>query len=221
MNPALRGPHGPANGELLGPWRILEPIDSGTYGSVYRASLADRPEADGYALKLAHHAEDERMEREAELLLRIRHPHVGRSWGAAAMAAGLAIAIILALPDPQERGTGEPSLPVAETMQEPAARVPETVGVADAGVDDGVLSTAVGMPPAGIPNTALALPLPKAPDPGQKKPPCDPRSEHLILGACWTRIDVKPPCGSSGYEYDGKCVLPSVPTRRSPTSDPP
>ena len=70
--------HGPEIGELLGPWRILQRIGYGTYGSVYRVALADRPELNAYALKLAHYPGDARFEREAELLSRIHHPHVPR-----------------------------------------------------------------------------------------------------------------------------------------------
>jgi serine/threonine protein kinase len=81
MDPALRAPHGPEYGELLGPWRVLECIGYGTYGFVYRVVLADRPDAGEYALKLARYADDARFEREAELLSRIDHPHVPRFYG--------------------------------------------------------------------------------------------------------------------------------------------
>ncbi|MFL5344769.1 MAG: serine/threonine-protein kinase [Hyalangium sp.] len=81
MNPALRDPDGPEYGELLGPWRVVGRSGYGTYGSVYRVVLADRPEAGEYALKLARYADDARFEREAELLSRIHHPHVPRYHG--------------------------------------------------------------------------------------------------------------------------------------------
>jgi len=68
--------HAPAPGSLVGPWRILERTGSGTFGIVYRVCLAEEPGAGEYALKLAREAGDLRFEREADLLSRIRHPHV-------------------------------------------------------------------------------------------------------------------------------------------------
>jgi hypothetical protein len=68
--------HAPDAGSLIGPWRILERMGSGTFGIVYRVCLAEDPGAGEYALKLARHAGDLRFEREGELLSRLRHPHV-------------------------------------------------------------------------------------------------------------------------------------------------
>lgn len=75
---------------------------------------------------------------------------------------------------------------------------------------------------ASAPFSAVALPMPKAPLPGQKKPPCEPGYELAALGACWVvSFAKKPPCGSVGYEYDGKCVRPSYPAPLAPTSGEP
>ncbi len=68
--------HAPAVGALIGPWRILERMGSGTFGIVYRVCLAEEPGAGEYALKLAREAGDLRFEREGELLSRLHHPHV-------------------------------------------------------------------------------------------------------------------------------------------------
>ncbi|HEX8698010.1 MAG TPA: serine/threonine-protein kinase [Myxococcaceae bacterium] len=66
----------PDAGTLIGPWRILERMGSGSFGIVYSVCLAEEPAAGEYALKLARQAGDLRFEREGELLSRIRHPHV-------------------------------------------------------------------------------------------------------------------------------------------------
>jgi len=63
-------------GSLIGRWRILERMGSGTFGIVYRVCLAEDPGTGEYALKLARQAGDLRFEREGELLSRIHHPHV-------------------------------------------------------------------------------------------------------------------------------------------------
>jgi serine/threonine protein kinase len=53
-------------------------IGSGSHGTVFRVVHKDRPEAGSYALKVARKPNDERFEREAWLLSRIRHPSVPR-----------------------------------------------------------------------------------------------------------------------------------------------
>jgi eukaryotic-like serine/threonine-protein kinase len=74
-------PHAPALGSIVGAWRLLARIDSGSYGVVYRAQRADDPESPPVALKLAKQPGDPRFEREAELLRRVRHLGVPRYEG--------------------------------------------------------------------------------------------------------------------------------------------
>ncbi|HYI01541.1 serine/threonine-protein kinase [Hyalangium sp.] len=69
-------PHAPALGTTVGPWLILQRVDSGSYGVVYRAQRAGHPEAPVVALKMAKQAGDPRFEREAQLLQRVQHPSV-------------------------------------------------------------------------------------------------------------------------------------------------
>lgn len=66
-------------GMRVGSWQVKGFRGRGTYGTVYRA-VRVRDEGDGeiVALKLALRPGDERFEREAELLSRIRHPSVPR-----------------------------------------------------------------------------------------------------------------------------------------------
>jgi eukaryotic-like serine/threonine-protein kinase len=68
----------PEYGSRVGPWIVRERSGSGSHGTVFRVVRADKPEAGSYALKVALEAEDERFEREAWLLSRIRHPSVPR-----------------------------------------------------------------------------------------------------------------------------------------------
>ena len=91
----------------------------------------------------------------------------------------------------------------------------------DAGMGEEVLSSVHDPPRAAAPVYGLRLPLPKTPLPGQRRPPCDPDSEMMALGACWTILVKKPPCGSSGYELDGLCVIASIREPLQPTSDEP
>ncbi len=67
--------HAPVAGSMIGPWRILERMGSGTFGIVYRVCLAEDPGAGEYALKLAREAGDLRFEWEVELPAPLHHPH--------------------------------------------------------------------------------------------------------------------------------------------------
>ncbi|WP_224367793.1 serine/threonine-protein kinase [Hyalangium versicolor] len=63
---------------MVGPWRVLARVDSGSHGVVFRAQRADHPESPSVALKLARQVGDPRFEREAALLQRVQHPGVPR-----------------------------------------------------------------------------------------------------------------------------------------------
>ncbi|MFL5345810.1 MAG: protein kinase domain-containing protein [Hyalangium sp.] len=65
-------------GSWVGPWRILELHDFGSFGAIYRVERAGHPEAGPFALKIALHPEDPRFQREAELLQRGVHPSIPR-----------------------------------------------------------------------------------------------------------------------------------------------
>ena len=93
--------------------------------------------------------------------------------------------------------------------------------VPDAGVAEEVLLSVEQPPRTAVAISAVGLPMPKTPKPGQKKPPCDPDYELAALGACWFISKKEPPCGSGAYEYDGKCVRATFDSPRSPTSGDP
>jgi eukaryotic-like serine/threonine-protein kinase len=62
----------------VGPWLILERFDSGSFGVVFRAQRAGHPEAGPFAVKMAKQTWDDRFEREATMLQRVKHPAVPR-----------------------------------------------------------------------------------------------------------------------------------------------
>ncbi len=72
-------PTDPAPGCLVGPWLVLERLDWGNYGVVFRAQRAGHPESPPVALKMARNPSDPRFEREGLLLQRMPpHPSIPR-----------------------------------------------------------------------------------------------------------------------------------------------
>jgi len=96
-----------------------------------------------------------------------------------------------------------------------------TVGLADDEVEALVSDAEVAR--LGASASALALPMLKNPLPGQRKPPCEPRTQKAINGACWWVLDpsAKPPCGKSAYDHDDGCYGPVFEGTRPPTSEQP
>jgi len=139
--------------------------------------------------------------------------------GALGVAGTLAVCLLvgLALPPLHEWPA---RLAIVEEEEPADAGVEErTVGLADAGVDDSVL-TAAQAHAYGPHEFAFGEPIPAKPEPGQKKPPCG-ESQRAINGACWHLLDDKPPC-EAAFEHDGRCFLPVLPKgRRPPTSEEP
>jgi eukaryotic-like serine/threonine-protein kinase len=70
--------------------------------------------------------------------------------------------------------------------------------------------------PAAVP--VVAYDMPSRALKGQKRPPCRPRGEVEINGACWVRLDLELPCREAGYEYKGKCYVPLIAEDRPDTS---
>lgn len=78
---ARRQTHGSAflaPGMQVGPWRVLLATGLGAYGFIYRVERAGQEHLGPFALKMARYPKDPRFEREAEMLSRVRHPHVPR-----------------------------------------------------------------------------------------------------------------------------------------------
>ncbi|EAU64467.1 protein kinase [Stigmatella aurantiaca DW4/3-1] len=87
-------------------------------------------------------------------------------------------------------------------------------------VGNSVMFVAHSSNPQGDPVSTLGLPLPEKPFPGQRKPPCEPRFETAIRGACWVGLKMKPPCGNNAFDWEGECYIPSANAPRQPTSNP-
>jgi serine/threonine protein kinase len=71
----------PAIGSLVGPWLILGRLDSGSFGVVFHARLANQPDSPPVAVKVAKWPEDPRFEREDEVLQSNNHPSIPRYEG--------------------------------------------------------------------------------------------------------------------------------------------
>ncbi|MFL5347041.1 MAG: serine/threonine-protein kinase [Hyalangium sp.] len=138
------------------------------------------------------------------------------SVSAAAVAGGLLAMALSALqrPGPRSPAAPERSPDLAEHVHKtPAHEAP------DGGVGDEVLTSAVNVPRAGVPASAMGLPMPKTPRPGQRKPPCE-RGETAINGACWVAVDKeKPPCGPKMFDYEDHCYFASYDAPRQPSSE--
>ncbi|HEX8706598.1 MAG TPA: serine/threonine-protein kinase [Myxococcaceae bacterium] len=115
-------------------------------------------------------------------------------------------------------------LAAEEQEQEDAGAEEErAVGLADAGVDDSVLASAESQPAYGGPGFVLGEPIPKKPEPGQKRPPCNPAEQRAINGLCWwVHHNKKPPC-EDAFEHEDRCYTPVIPPNRirPPTSEEP
>lgn len=135
------------------------------------------------------------------------------SWAGSAMVGGL---IVLRGSErrPSRGMGGEPPSPLTEEVHMPPLEAP------DAGVADAAMASAQDLPRKGLPASAIGLSMPKTPLPGQKKPPCNPRSEVVVIGACWSILRIDPPCGAA-YEREGQCYMPVFDTRPPPTSEQP
>lgn len=141
----------------------------------------------------------------------------GLSWTAAAMVGGLVVLIGSKLPassEPREEPVPPAAPLIAEEVQMPPMEAP------DAGVAEAVSASVQEIPRSGLPVFAIGLPMPKTPLPGQKKPPCAPRSEVVVRGVCWSVLRIDPPCDAA-YELEGRCYMPVFDSRPPPTSEQP
>ncbi len=133
------------------------------------------------------------------------------AWAAAGAAAFLVLVLMLVT---VRRPPGEPQ--AGASM---GSREDRSVSVGDSAMNPAISPP---VPESQVDNVpSLARPLPEKPFPGQRQPPCSPRIETLLRGACWLCLDMKPPCGNNAYEWEGRCCIPSFNAARQPTSNPP
>ena len=83
---AASGHAGPAAGDLVGPWRLLDELGRGGMGTVWLAERTDGQLKRQVALKLPHLAWDRglagRMARERDILATLSHPNIARLYDA-------------------------------------------------------------------------------------------------------------------------------------------
>ncbi|HYH96135.1 serine/threonine-protein kinase, partial [Hyalangium sp.] len=133
-------------------------------------------------------------------------------------SAGLVSGLVVAL-------AMQPRTPhVLEPTPAPWLATPEEI--AQFATDGGVADEALASVEHSLPRTemdsirSLGRPMPPKAYPGQKKPPCDPRTQRVILGACWIGpiSDAKPPCGNEAFDGEDGCYVPLFTSPRTPTS---
>jgi len=66
--------------------------------------------------------------------------------------------------------------------------------------------------------SVLARPFPSKPYKGQRRPPCKPRVEVEIMGACWVPHMLTSPCPEDLYEHQGRCYTASMQPPAPPQS---
>jgi len=66
--------------------------------------------------------------------------------------------------------------------------------------------------------SVIARPFPQKPYKGQRRPPCKPRVEVELIGACWVPHKLTAPCPEDLYEYKGECFTASMASPPLPRS---
>ncbi|WP_224243576.1 serine/threonine protein kinase [Hyalangium gracile] len=117
----------------------------------------------------------------------------------------------------------ERTVTVSNPFEEERAEAPSPE-TPDAGAAEEALTSVEAAGVSLPPFLSLGRPMPTNGGlPGQRKPPCAPRAEREIKGACWIGPleGQTSPCGDLMYDHAGKCYLASYPAPRQPTSDEP
>ncbi|HYH98542.1 MAG TPA: hypothetical protein VD972_21495, partial [Hyalangium sp.] len=141
---------------------------------------------------------------------------VGSSAVGGLVAAGVLLMVLLPLQLRQEQDPEPEPAPWLATPEEPAQFA------TDGGVAEEALAGVQDVPGVVMPLIlAVGKPMPDQPFPGQRKPPCDPDTQLVVYGACWSVLKKEAPCGPNAYDYEGRCLLPFFTSPRKPTSGEP
>ncbi|MFY0563823.1 hypothetical protein ACN28E_08250 [Archangium lansingense] len=152
--------------------------------------------------------------RMARALPMVKEPRLGWRLGLALAGAAAMGALAFALLHPASESSPPPvsaepwvSAPPASIRQEVSTNTepfPTSGSIWDTEQDGGV--------------PVLARPLPQKPYKGQRRPPCKPRVEVELIGACWVPHELKAPCPEDLYEYQGRCFTASMASPPLPRS---
>ena len=152
------------------------------------------------------------MKRMARALPDADEPRVGWRLGLALAGAAAVGALVFALlrpapvsPPPDSADSRVSAVPAPMSQEVPADTAIPLTGHSLRSATDG------GPSP-------IAHPFPRKPYKGQKRPPCTPRVEVEIMGACWVPHMLKAPCPEELYEYQGQCYTASAQPQRPPQS---
>jgi hypothetical protein len=124
-------------------------------------------------------------------------------------------ALLLVRPAPPPEPAPNPT-PWLATPEEIAQFAP------DAGVADEAQTRFQDVPRVAMPLVmGIGAKMPTQPFPGQRKSPCDPDTQIVVYGACWSVLKKEAPCGPTAYDYEGLCLQPFFNAPPQPTSEQP
>jgi len=111
----------------------------------------------------------------------------------------------------------EPSSPVSTLPPTQPAKASAEQGES-AGLGELALPEALSLAEPVPTHPGITAPIPEAPLPGQRVPPCQ-KPQLKINGGCWFLIgNEKPPCSSVTYEWRKQCYLPFMGSARPSTT---
>jgi len=205
-------------------WRSLEAVrlaegrDAAAREQFVQRQAEEQGERRGVGQDVSARSEVERgaegdRERSREAMKSAPHRARVRVWGAEAAVAGMGLLLAGVLGVWLHRGQW--------VAQAPSAGESRDGGEGAVGDSAASAPLSAFTPEAASESvSAVGLPLPEQPRPGQRKPPCNKGSETEIRGGCWYLLGATaPPCKADAYEWNGACYVPSWSAQREPTTD--
>jgi hypothetical protein len=156
----------------------------------------------------------EAMRRMAHAVSDTREPRPRWHLGLALVSAAAVGALLFALVRPAlvSQPPSGPE-PMARTAPAPVSDEVPTAAEKPDPLASGWLAD--GTPPK---QSLLALPLPREPFKGQKRPPCTRYVQVELVGGCWMPHRLKAPCPGDLYEHKGECYAPVFAAKPPPQS---